>query len=123
MVDIAKELKAGFEEFKQKNEQDLEAIRNLVKESQNGTRESLQQAIDQADKAVKDIEDVSNRLVEAEQKLVDRIAAGKEDPKSVGILVVENQQFKDFATGKTAKCRIEVPRFFDSTTKIGRAHV
>lgn len=116
MVDIAKELKAGFEEFKQKNEQDLEAIRNLVKESQNGTRESLQQAIDQADKAVKDIEDVSNRLVEAEQKLVDRIAAGKEDPKSVGILVVENQQFKDFATGKTAKCRIEVPRFFDSTT-------
>lgn len=116
MVDIAKELKAGFEEFKQKNEQDLEAIRNLVKESQNGTRESLQKAIDQADKAVKDIEDVSNRLVEAEQKLVDRIAAGKENPKSVGILIVENQQFKDFATGKTAKCRIEVPQLFGSTT-------
>ena len=111
--EVLEELKNGFKDFKEANKKDVDALNTLIEESKNGTDKSVKEAMALAEKSVKDITDVSNRLLEAEQKLVAGIANGKEDPKSLGQLVVETDQFKAFAAGENPKCRIELKQLFD----------
>lgn len=111
---ILQELKQGFEDFKTKNDQALQQVRDLVKEQENGTKEGLQDAIKKADKAAQDVQGLADRLVEAEQKLVTGIIKGREQPKSFGQIIVEDQSFRAFASGQAQKCRVVLKNGFQS---------
>jgi len=112
--ELLQKLNNGFEEFKTKNNKALEDIRELVKTSENGTKESVKNAIDTANKAVKDVQDISDRMLEAEQKLVNGIASGKVAPKSLGQLVVESDEYKHYASGKSTRCIIKIEKTLEA---------
>lgn len=103
-----KELKAAFEEFKQSQVKADESIRALVKEIETGTKESIKAAKDIAEKAAAQVLSLSDRLVEAEQKLLGSVLAGKQPAKTFGALFVESDEYKAFASGKTGKVRFTV---------------
>lgn len=116
MVDIKAELKQGFEEFKAKQEESMDSIRSMIKEQekdQKGVRSELKQAMEKAEHNAGEVQKVADRLVEAEQKLVDGIRQGSEAPRSLGALVVESDEFKHFASGKTQKMRISLKQSLD----------
>ena len=106
MSEILNELKKGFEDFKAKNDVALEDIKALVKETEHGTKEGVKAATEKAEKTAKEIKNLADRLVDAEQKLVAGIHSGKESPKSLGQLVAESDAFKAFASGSSGKCRV-----------------
>lgn len=105
-MDILAEVKQGFEDFKVSNEKAYNDLKKVVAEQEKGTKESLANAIDIANKTAKDVQAVSDRLVEAEQKLVKGIVQGKEQPKSFGQIITEDQSFRAFASGNSQKCRV-----------------
>lgn len=107
------ELKQGFTEFKAKNQKSLDDVNALIKESQTGNEKSIKAAMEKAEAAAKEVKDVADRLLEAEQKLVAGISKGKESPKSLGVLVSESDEYKAYASGKTTKCRIALKNGFD----------
>lgn len=106
-MEIVAELKKGFEDFKAKQSQATEDIKALMKEQENGTKESIKAAVEKAELTAKEVQSLADRLVEAEQKLVAGIKSGKEAPRSLGALVLESDEYKAFAAGKTSKIRIE----------------
>lgn len=111
-MEIAQELKQGFEQFKAAQSQALDDVKALMKEQENGTKESVKAAIDKAEAASKKVQEVSDRLVEAEQKLVDGIRSGRQAPKSLGQIVVESDEFKAYASGKTGKMSLKLNQGF-----------
>jgi HK97 family phage major capsid protein len=108
MSEVLAELKKGFEDFKAENKKAIDAVNVLVKESENGTREGVKQALAKAEEAAKKVTEVSDRLLEAEQKLVSGIAAGKQAPKSLGQLVTESDEYKAFSSRKMRNMEITV---------------
>lgn len=101
-----KELAKAFEDFKASQIAATEAIKVMVKEQETGTKESLKEAIATAAAAAAKVQSLADRLVEAEQKLVAGIMKGTQAPKSLGQLVVESDEYKAFASGKTTKCKV-----------------
>lgn len=120
---ITEELKKGFDDFKAANSQAIEEIRAMVKEQDTGTKEGLKEAVAKAEKIAKEVEDISVRLVEAEQKLVEGIHSGKEPPKSLGQLVAESDEYKAFAARKTKNLSISFDKdmFVQANTITGQA--
>ena len=93
--------------------QALDSVKALVKETESGTKESVKAAMDKADKLAKDVTAVSDRLLEAEQKLVEGVKSGKTAPKSLGLLVVESDEYKNHVSGKNNKFTITLKGDFD----------
>ena len=106
------ELKAGFEAFKLAQTQAGEALKNLVKELETGTKESIKAATAQAGALAAQVQALADRLVEAEQKLVKNVLTGKEPMKSLGVLVTTSNEFKAFASGQASRVRIETKHSF-----------
>jgi HK97 family phage major capsid protein len=106
------ELKAAFEEFKLAQLAANEAIKAMVTEHENGTKETLAKAVAVAEKAAAAVQAQADRLVELEQKMVKNIVSGKEAPKSFGNIIVEDQSFKSFASGQSNRCRIVLKNGF-----------
>ena len=123
MEEFLKELQAGFAAFKAAQAKADESLRALIKEQIDGTKESIAAAVKTANEMAAKVQDVSKRLVEAEQKLVAGVYAGKAAPKSLGVLVAESDAFKAFAEGKTSKCRVVLNQEFDvfANTIIGQS--
>lgn len=112
-MDILEELKQGFEDFKKAQAQADLSLRNLIKEQESGTKESVSAAIQKSEELATQVQGLATRLVEAEQKLVNGITSGKEEPKSFGQIIVEDQSFKAFASGKQRSCRIALKNGFN----------
>lgn len=106
------ELKNAFEQFKASQLTAHEALKAMVKEQENGTKESLKAAMAKAEDAAKQVQICADRLVALEQKLTGAILAGKEAPKSFGQLLVEDPAYKAFASGQSNKCRITLKNGF-----------
>lgn len=106
------ELKAGFEAFKFAQTQANESIKSLVKEIENGNKEGIKAAAAQAEAIAKTVQSLSDRLVEAEQKLVKSVIAGSQAEKSLGCLVTTSNEFKAFASGSSSRYRIETSKKF-----------
>lgn len=122
-MEIAQELKKGFEDFKAAQSAALESVKAMVKENEVGTKETIKAATEKADAAAKRVQEVSDRLVEAEQKLVDGVRSGRQAPKSLGQLVVESDEFKNYASGKTSKMsfRMDQPFSVQANTITGQS--
>jgi HK97 family phage major capsid protein len=108
-----KELKAAFDDFKAAQVKADAAVIAMVKEVENGTKESIKAATDQAAALAKQVQSLADRLVEAEQKTVKNIMNGRLAPKTIGQLVVESDAFKAFASGASRNCKITVKQGFD----------
>lgn len=107
------QLKAAFEEFKAAQLQANEAVKAMVKEQAQGTQESIKASAAKAEEAAKKVQALADRLVEMEQKLVAGVQSGKQAPKSLGQLVVESDEFKQYASGQTSKMMFKSKQGFD----------
>lgn len=106
------ELKRAFDEFKASQLAAHEALKAMVKEQENGTKESFKAAMAKAEDAAKQVQICADRIVALEQKLTGAILAGKEAPKSFGQILVEDPAYKAFASGQSNKCRITLKNGF-----------
>ena len=106
------QLKQAFDEFKVSQAAAHEALKAMVKEQENGTKESVKAAVDRADAAAKQVQVCADKLVALEQKLTGAILSGKEAPKSFAQILVEDPAYKAFASGQTNKCRIVLSKGF-----------
>jgi len=104
---ILQDLKTGFEEFKQTQAEADQAIKDLVKAQIETQKKGLDEnsaevktIVEKAEKIANQVTEISDRLVEAEQKLVAGVKSSKLEPKSLGMLVIESDLYKDFAAGK-----------------------
>lgn len=113
MDKVLAELKQAFEDFKLARTNADESMRKLFAEQINGTKESAAQALTTANAMAEKVQSIADRLVEAEQKLVKGIAAGKAAPRSLGQLVVESEEYKAYATGRSGKMQIRLKSGFD----------
>lgn len=106
------QLKKAFDEFKASQITATAAIQAMVKEQEKGTKEGLAEAVAKAEKAAKDVQICADKIVALEQKLTSNILAGKEAPKTFGMILVENPSYKAFASRQTNKCSIVLPNGF-----------
>ncbi len=106
------ELKKAFEEFKAARVQAEESLKAMILEQANGTKESVKAAVAQAEAAAKQVTVMADRITAMEQKIVSNIMIGREPAKSFGQILVEDQAYKEFASGKTNKCRITLKNGF-----------
>jgi HK97 family phage major capsid protein len=105
-------LKLAFEEFKASQAAANEALKKLVNEQLNGTKESIAKALDVANKAAEKVQTCADKIVAIEQKLVANIMSGREAPKSFAQILVEDPAYKAFASGQSNKCRIVLKNGF-----------
>ncbi|MCK5581816.1 MAG: phage major capsid protein [Candidatus Omnitrophica bacterium] len=111
MEAILKELKEGFENFKKAQTDADKSVKDLIKtqeESVNENSAEIKAAIDSAEKIANQVSDLASRIVDAEQKLVKGVVSGRLEPKSLGTLVVESGEYKDFAAGKNNAFKINI---------------
>ena len=106
------QLKAAFEEFKAAQASANEALKAMIKEQEKGSKEGLAVAVAVAEKAAKDVQICADKLVAMEQRLTANILAGRESPKSFGQILIEDPQYKAFASGSSNKCRITLKNGF-----------
>lgn len=106
------ELKNAFEAFKASQAQAHEALKVMVKEQENGTKEGVRDAVAKAEAASAKVQVCADKLVALEQKLTGSILAGKEAPKSFAQILVEDPAYKAFASGQSNKCRITLKNGF-----------
>lgn len=107
------ELRLAFEEFKAAQLKASDAVKKMVDEQVQGSKEGLATAVAAAEKAAKDVQVFADKIVAIEQKLTQNILAGKEAPKSFGQILVEDPSYKAFASGQSNKCRISLKGGFD----------
>ncbi len=105
-------LKLAFEEFKASQAAANEALKKLVNEQLNGTKESITNALNVANKAAEKVQTCADKIVAIEQKLVANIMSGREAPKSFAQILVEDPAYKAFASGQSNKCRIVLKNGF-----------
>lgn len=114
-MDILAQLKQAFEDFKIARASADQKVNELIKNQEAGINQNtsdLKVAIAKADEMAQKVADFSARILEVEQKLVKGIVAGKEQPKSFGQIIVEDQSFRTFAAGQSQKCRIVLKNGF-----------
>jgi HK97 family phage major capsid protein len=95
---IIGEFKTSIEDFKASQSALHEQFRNDIKD--NG--EISAKALAAAEQTAKDIAGASARILEIEQEMQDAVAKGKAPVKSLGQMVIESDQFKEFAQGNTS---------------------
>ena len=104
----AKELAAGFEAFKTAQAQANDAVKLMAKEIEKGSKEGIAAAMAKAEAAAVQVQALADRMVEAEQKLVKNIMAGKESVQSIGQVYVASNEFKAFASGNASRARLDI---------------
>lgn len=117
MEKILAEIKDGFKDFKIKNEEEMKNLNELVKANKDGNDAEMKAALEKAEKGAADITALADRMLEAEQKLVEGIKKGTEAPQSLGKLVIESDAYKDFASQKAKSMSVE----FKNSTTTGQA--
>jgi HK97 family phage major capsid protein len=112
-MDIVAELKQAFEDFKAQQKQADSDVKSLIQaqkdQQEKGLKESTESvraAIAKAEESTKQIVPLADRILDLEQKMVKGIVQGREQPKSFGEIIVEDQSFRAFAAGSSQKCRI-----------------
>lgn len=108
-----KVLAEAFEAFKKTNAEALIAINKMLKEQEDGTKESLKKAIETANALAIKVQAQADQLLAMEQKLVQSVITGKAAPKSLGQLVVESDAFKSFCSGQSNKFKLSIPHDMD----------
>lgn len=107
---VVQEIKEGFNAFKAAQEQSQSALADLIKATKKDTElvgVDAKAALARAEESAKMVLQLSDRLLETEQKVVAGIVQDKLPPKTIGQFVVESDLFKQFATGAINKMRIE----------------
>ena len=102
-IKLVQDIKANIEAFKTARDEADKAIKAAVE----ATGADVKKALEAANKAAADVKAVSDRLVEAEQKLVENVMKSKAAPKSLGALVVASDAYKQFSQGMTSRMRVE----------------
>jgi len=102
-----KELSQAFVAFKVAQEQANEAVKSLAREIEKGSKEGIAQAAAKAEAIAVQVQSLADRMVEAEQKLVKSVIAGKQEERSLGCLVTSSNEFKAFASGAASRCKLD----------------
>lgn len=75
--------------------------------TENNTKVS-NEAIEAARKAIEQVTTLATRLTESEQKIFDQVKNGKEAPKTLGSIIIDTDEFKNFASGMNRSMRVDV---------------
>lgn len=100
---LVAEINASMQEMQKANKE----INSALKASVEATGADAKQAIKLANELAGKIAAHADSIVAVEQKLAERVTAGKAAPETLGSMVVKSDQFKAFASGQTNKMRIE----------------
>lgn len=109
MEKVLQELKQEIDDFKGKQAEAVDEIRNLVKESEKTTDAGVKDAIAKAEKAVEQVTSTADRLLQIEQDIVAGVHRQQLAPKTLGALVVESDDYKRFASGALQSLSIKCP--------------
>lgn len=82
-------------------------IQAKLQETVNATSAESKEAIKVANAAAEKLATISANIVELEQKLGDKVIAGKEAPKTLSDVVLASDGYKNMAAGNTKTFRIE----------------
>lgn len=82
-------------------------IAALAKDAEDG-KALNKEALAKAEAAAKEVEAAGKRLQDIEQKMADKVIAGKEPINTLGRMVVQTQQYKDFVAGKASKASMTI---------------
>lgn len=110
------EIKESIEQFKAARVTADEAIKAAV--AATGT--DVKAALQKAEAAAVEVKKLADRLVEAEQKLVENVMRAKAPEKSLGAIVVASQAYKDFSQGMTGRMRVEANTIIGETGSPGQ---
>lgn len=102
-IDLVKGINASIEKMEAENKIVLAGLQ----ESTQNNGEMTKDALAKAEAAASEIQKVSASILEMEQKLSDRVKAGKESPKTLGQIVAKSEAYKQFASGEIQKMRIQ----------------
>ena len=102
-VKLIEAINASVEKIKSANEQVNAELKKAIEANGAVTTETAVKL----EKVVADISGNSQRIIDLEQKLADKVIQGKAAPKTLGDSVIETEAFKQFAMGNTQKFRIE----------------
>lgn len=100
---IVADFKESFEKFKAAQVEADKRVEELAKAS----GDQAKQAIEDAKVSAKKVQELADRLAEAEQKMVENVMSAKAAPKTLGQIVATSQAYKDFCDGKTSKMQVE----------------
>lgn len=103
-----KELGQAFAAFKTAQEMANESVKALAREIEKGSKEGIAAAVAKADALAAQVTSLADRMVEAEQKLVKNIMAGKESVQSIGQIYVASNEFKAFASGASSRAKLDI---------------
>jgi HK97 family phage major capsid protein len=108
---IVAELKTSIEGIKALVTTTDKQVKEIAAQSATGldaANKVGKDALAAAEKAANDVTALVTRITENEQKLFDQIKAGRAAPKSLGQIIIETDDFKNFAAGKTKSISIDV---------------
>lgn len=108
---LVADVKAAVEGIKGQQTKLDELVAKYAKDAEaraTGSDKIAKDALDAANKAATEISALSTRIIEAEQKLADRVTQAKAAPKTLGQLVIETDAFKAFAVGTSNRARMEI---------------
>lgn len=106
-VKLVQQIQLGFEAFKAQQAETAARVEDFIKAQATGAKDEAAKALKAAEDSAKLVMQLSDRLVEAEQKLVDGFKAGATAPETLGALLIRSDAFKQFQSGATNKFRIE----------------
>jgi len=114
-IKLVQEIKASIDEFKAARK----ATDDAIKTAMEATGADVKAALQKAEAAAKEVKAVSDRLVEAEQKLVENVMKSKAAPKSLGAIIVDSEAYKQFSQGMTSRMRVEANTIIGETGSPG----
>jgi HK97 family phage major capsid protein len=115
-IKLVQEIKASIEDFKAARK----VADDAIKAAMDATGADVKKAIHAAEASAKEVKAVSDRLVEAEQKLVDNVMKAKAPEKSLGAIVVASDAYKQFAQGMSSRMRVEANTIIGETGSPGQ---
>lgn len=109
-VKLVQEINASMKSMKEEGEKITAELKNATKaatdKSDAANAESVK-ALAKADESAKKVIELSVIMNELQQKLAEGVQKGTVAPKTLGEIILLSQEFKDFASGKSGKMRIE----------------
>jgi HK97 family phage major capsid protein len=91
----------------------VESVKALAGQIEKGSKEGIAAATAKADAIVLQVTALADRLVAAEQKMLEKVMAGSAPAHSMGAFIVASNEFKAFSSGSQSRMRIDVKQGFN----------
>lgn len=102
-IALVSQIAASMEQMKKDSADTMAAL----KEATASAGKDAKDAIAKADELAAKVISASAAITDMEQKLADKVQAGKAAPETLGSMVIKSDAFKQFASGHTNKLRIQ----------------